>query len=201
MAAALVGMYSSSSLSKDNKYHKKRRRASLEWSHLVSRVLVVLIGVALLLQLWLHFDLIDVRENYQHGDVGVGGAAISVQSALAIPIDGEETFSQEEMSFPEEEFEINILDTLTKAGIRLSPEAEAMLPSSQEVQEMYGPRPVIYGLDQCETFRNALLKPSDRMVAPAGIFNTVRADHVFEHSIFYFLGGLPNNVHGLHACL
>jgi len=62
-------------------------------------------------------------------------------------------------------------DILIQAGVEVTPDLKAKLPSAQEVEALYGPRPIIHGLDTCQAFRDAVL-PEDRFIAPAGMFNT-----------------------------
>ena len=45
------------------------------------------------------------------------------------------------------------------------------LPLWTTVQKLYGEGPLIYGLDQCQAFREAI-PPEQRRVGPAGLFNT-----------------------------
>lgn len=60
---------------------------------------------------------------------------------------------------------------LRKAGVEITDELKASLPTSAEIEELYGEQPVILGLDQCQSFRDAV-KPEDSFIAVAGIFNT-----------------------------
>lgn len=59
---------------------------------------------------------------------------------------------------------------LRRAGIAVDVATKAKLPTPSEVASMYGPRPVVRGLDSCAAYR-AAVRPRDRLVAPAGLFN------------------------------
>ena len=48
---------------------------------------------------------------------------------------------------------------------------QATLPSLDEIQSMYGNHSYIVGLERCEEYRN-LVPPQDRIMGPAGIFNS-----------------------------
>jgi hypothetical protein len=45
------------------------------------------------------------------------------------------------------------------------------LPKWSAVQELYGEGPIVFGLDQCQTFRDST-PPEKRSVGPAGLFNS-----------------------------
>ena len=46
------------------------------------------------------------------------------------------------------------------------------LPSWEEVVERFGPRPIVEGLDRCATYNEMVPYTRDRMLAPAGPFNS-----------------------------
>jgi len=46
------------------------------------------------------------------------------------------------------------------------------LPTLKEIQQMYGKRPKIIGLETCEEFRSSV-PPERRLMGPAGLFNSV----------------------------
>ena len=48
---------------------------------------------------------------------------------------------------------------------------QATLPSIEEIQSMYGNHSYIVGLERCDEYRN-LTPPKDRIMGPAGIFNS-----------------------------
>ncbi|KAL7545039.1 hypothetical protein ACHAWF_008409 [Thalassiosira exigua] len=60
---------------------------------------------------------------------------------------------------------------LKSAGAKVDAETTAKLPTWDDVVAQYGPSPIIYGLETCEPYRQ-MIPPEDRMVGPAGIFNT-----------------------------
>jgi hypothetical protein len=47
----------------------------------------------------------------------------------------------------------------------------AHLPTEQQIVDLYGPHPVIQGLDTCATFRNQV-PAVERMLGAAGLFST-----------------------------
>jgi len=57
------------------------------------------------------------------------------------------------------------------AGIDLTPEMEANLPSWSKVREVVGDGPVVLGLESCPRFRD-IVPPLERMLGAAGMFNT-----------------------------
>ena len=60
---------------------------------------------------------------------------------------------------------------LQAANIEVDDETVSQLPSWDDAVSLYGENPIIYGLDTCEKYRQTV-KPEDRMIGPAGIFNT-----------------------------
>jgi len=70
-----------------------------------------------------------------------------------------------------------ILEILTQAGMRIEDENELdqealdQLPTWTQIQNLYGSKPIIYGLEKCEAFRNAV-EPTTRFFGIAGTFNT-----------------------------
>ena len=76
---------------------------------------------------------------------------------------------------------------LTSAGINiedLSEETMKSLPSMMDVNDLYGAEPVIFGLEKCADFQ-AIIKPEDSFLAPAGMFNSVSP--TCYHAIFIYL--------------
>lgn len=55
----------------------------------------------------------------------------------------------------------------------------AVLPSLEEIQSMYGSKSHVIGLERCEEYRNAV-PHIDRLMGPAGLFNSVSSHVVFE---------------------
>ena len=72
----------------------------------------------------------------------------------------------------EEKWDFSIMDILSKANVDLANVTLSAIPNEAEVVGLYGPKPVIVGLDRCEDFRSSV-PPVSRMIAPAGMFNTV----------------------------
>lgn len=65
-----------------------------------------------------------------------------------------------------------LVDILHEAGIEeIDPEVIAFLPEWSDVQNLYGDKPVILGLERCEEFRSQA-DPIDASVGIAGMFNT-----------------------------
>ena len=68
-----------------------------------------------------------------------------------------------------------IIDLIKRAGVSINPEEDKdlidELPSWSEVVALYGPKPVIYGLDQCEVFQTHSDR-ADHFVSTAGTFNS-----------------------------
>lgn len=60
---------------------------------------------------------------------------------------------------------------LRTAGVNLTDEILHSLPSIEDVRNMYGSKPVIYGLDQCDEFQSSI-GIGEEYLAPAGMFNT-----------------------------
>ena len=65
----------------------------------------------------------------------------------------------------------HIVNILTAANIQLDAELASQLPSWDDIVSMYGDKPLIHGLETCKTYRDTV-EPADRMLGPAGIFNT-----------------------------
>ena len=60
---------------------------------------------------------------------------------------------------------------LEEAGVELTPEMEANLPTWSQVREVVGSAPVLLGLESCPKFRETV-PPLERMLGAAGMFNT-----------------------------
>ncbi|GAX26244.1 hypothetical protein FisN_16Lh072 [Fistulifera solaris] len=68
-----------------------------------------------------------------------------------------------------------ILWLLQDAGVALSSlseEERQQLPKWQHVIDLYGDNIIVQGQEQCETFRQHVPNPKDRILAVAGLFNT-----------------------------
>eukprot|EP00536_Pseudo-nitzschia_multiseries_P011089 jgi/Psemu1/259562/estExt_Genewise1Plus.C_3620006 len=65
-----------------------------------------------------------------------------------------------------------LVEILNEAGIMdIDPEAIALLPKWSSVKKLYGEKPVVLGLEHCETFRTQF-NPDDASIGTAGMFNT-----------------------------
>jgi hypothetical protein len=65
-----------------------------------------------------------------------------------------------------------IQDLLVKeAEIKLTPEMEKSLPTMAQIRKVFGPKPVILGLDSCSKFRDNV-PALERMLGASGMFNT-----------------------------
>ena len=64
-----------------------------------------------------------------------------------------------------------IADILKSANVEVDYETAKQLPTWEDAISLYGEKPIIYGLETCEPYRQTV-KPEDRMCGPAGTFNT-----------------------------
>jgi hypothetical protein len=64
-----------------------------------------------------------------------------------------------------------IIEILEASGINVTDDIYARLPSWAVIQSMYGPSPVIHGLDTCSNFQRIIPK-DEAYIGPAGTFNT-----------------------------
>ena len=64
-----------------------------------------------------------------------------------------------------------IAKILHSANVDIEEYSASQLPNWNDVVTLYGDKPILYGLETCETYR-ATIKPEDRMAGPAGLFNT-----------------------------
>ena len=64
-----------------------------------------------------------------------------------------------------------IVRILHGARVEIDEEMARELPTWSDVVEMYGEEPIMGGLDTCEAYR-ATVPVSERMIGPAGMFNT-----------------------------
>jgi hypothetical protein len=65
-----------------------------------------------------------------------------------------------------------LLAILEDAGVQdIDAASIAKLPTWSQVRKLYGDKPVVYGLETCERFRNTIPK-DDASVGTAGLFNT-----------------------------
>lgn len=87
------------------------------------------------------------------------------------PIDQESTTNDAGANVKGDEDQKEILRVLQQAGVTVDDATLASLPKWSDITSMYGPKPIIYGLDTCEQFQSTF-KPEERFIGPAGIFNT-----------------------------
>jgi hypothetical protein len=76
-------------------------------------------------------------------------------------LDAEDTFGVDE----------KLVNILHSAGVSIDKELADQLPTWADVVSLYGDKPIIYGLETCEPYRR-MVKPENRMIGPAGMFNT-----------------------------
>lgn len=97
----------------------------------------------------------------------------SLQKRMYAPIEKVKNMAKVEKVKNTETFGVDdhIVKILTAANIQLDEELAKQLPSWDDIVSMYGEHPIIHGLDTCQTYRDTV-KPEDRMLGPAGIFNT-----------------------------
>ena len=97
----------------------------------------------------------------------------SLQRRMYAPIEKVKNMAKVEKVKNTETFGVDdhIVKILTAANIQLDEELAKQLPSWDDIVSMYGEHPIIHGLDTCQTYRDTV-KPEDRMLGPAGIFNT-----------------------------
>ena len=85
--------------------------------------------------------------------------------------------SNEKLDQSEIDSRQEILNLISEAGVHIDFEKDADLirdlPTWEEVTNLFGKEPVIYGLDQCEVFQKSS-DPADHFVSTAGTFNTGR---------------------------
>ena len=77
--------------------------------------------------------------------------------------------SKLQLSYPNVDEEIARI--LRSARAEVDAATIAQLPKWDDVVSQYGARPIVHGLENCEEYRRTV-KPRDRMIGPAGIFNT-----------------------------
>lgn len=75
---------------------------------------------------------------------------------------------QEEETFGVDEHIVKILHS---ANVAIDEELAEQLPTWDDIVSLYGEKPIIAGLEMCESYRDNV-KPADRMIGPAGMFNT-----------------------------
>ena len=65
-----------------------------------------------------------------------------------------------------------LITMLQEAGIQdFDAETVAKLPTTSQIEKLYGKGPIVYGLDTCQAFRD-MIPASEASVASAGIFNS-----------------------------
>lgn len=89
-----------------------------------------------------------------------------------------------------------LLAILEDAGVEdIDAEAIAKLPTWQQVLDLYGPGPVVYGLETCPTFRDTI-PLDDASIGTAGLFNTGTNPFAMYLSANCVM---PNNTHDKHG--
>ncbi len=76
-------------------------------------------------------------------------------------LDAEDTFGVDE----------KLVSILHSAGVSIDKELADQLPTWDDIVSLYGEKPIVYGLETCEPYRR-MVKPENRMIGPAGMFNT-----------------------------
>lgn len=65
-----------------------------------------------------------------------------------------------------------LIALLRDAGVEVDDEIVQRLPTWQQVADLYGSEPVMFGLETCHKFRNENGDPANHFVSTAGTFNT-----------------------------
>jgi hypothetical protein len=65
-----------------------------------------------------------------------------------------------------------LIALLRDAGVQVDDEIVERLPTWQQVADLYGSEPVIFGLETCQKFQTENGDPADHFVSTAGTFNT-----------------------------
>jgi hypothetical protein len=109
-------------------------------------------------------DLGQVRDKIEsegapHADNGNG-----LGNDQPVPVDPDELIAKE-----------RILELIRQAGVKIDLTRDAdiirELPTWKDVTDLYGPKPVIHGLDQCEIFQTQSDR-AEHFVSTAGAFNS-----------------------------
>jgi hypothetical protein len=72
----------------------------------------------------------------------------------------------------------HIVTILKNAGIAMTPQLLDQIPPFSDVEQMYGSKPIILGLDRCEEFRQNV-DPPLRVVGAAGYVNYSKQSYAF----------------------
>ncbi|KAL7547716.1 hypothetical protein ACHAWF_011000 [Thalassiosira exigua] len=139
----------------------------------IFRALVFLVAVSVALEILVVWE-------FQSGFLGVDSAGRVYSEPAAFggienggPGDGAATDHRDDRKVDSDVDAppIDVPALLEQAGIDVDAATRSKLPTPSQIASMYGPRPVVSGLDSCAAFRSAV-RPEDRHVAPAGLFNT-----------------------------
>jgi len=136
-----------------------------------SRVLARLLTVLAIATVAVNFLAISPAENASSSffrEVLLQNKNASLLTITKLP-DGSYDISFPKLSV--EEGRRHILGLFQEAGVPLTPQMEASLPTWAQVQEVMGPHPYIIGLENCEAFRRQV-PPLERMLGSAGMFNS-----------------------------
>jgi hypothetical protein len=79
--------------------------------------------------------------------------------------------ARKEVNIPPSDSNNAVLEYFKDAGVRLHDEDIRSLPTWSEIEALIGEKPVILGLEKCETFRNKI-PPLRRMIGASGMFNS-----------------------------
>ena len=118
-----------------------------------------LVNIHMLARLEDHIDIIEQNDNSNRNNMHAPPAAPSLrrmQSNSTTPHDGDKG---------------PILEYFRLAGVELDEESIQLLPTWSQIQSLIGDKPMIYGLDKCEDYRNKV-PPLQRMLGASGMFNS-----------------------------
>lgn len=66
-----------------------------------------------------------------------------------------------------------VISILQQSGLTITQSIIDSLPTWSEIQSLYGPKPIIYGLETCSTFQQNIVIPTqDAYIGGSGMFNT-----------------------------
>lgn len=134
-------------------------------THVTIRIMVVVAGVIITSHIILLQGYLGRLERVSDAFVSPRGLFDHIAENQGKLLDAE-IIRKEDITF-------SIADILGKAGVDLTsePDVRRQLPKEEDVVRLYGPKPIIKGLDRCSAFRDSVPAVS-RMMAPAGMFNT-----------------------------
>ena len=80
-----------------------------------------------------------------------------------------------------------LVSLLKTSGVDVTDDILAKLPTWDTIVQLYGPSPIIYGLETCSTFQQTISK-QEAYIGPAGTFNTgtnLLADVLHKHCMIH----------------